>query len=643
MRYNMKTKFSVITFFTLLLLIHSAVLAQYPKRTDAIWARIVPPGTITLDGILDEPAWAKAESLQIVYGQNAGLPTSGWKAEFQGPAVTDPTHAVVKFLVQGNQLFLGFTIPDSSIGGISDWARWDAILMSVKDKSNSSRPSSPVEYFYTWQTVGLPNTNPVVGSKPRFAGTFGNFTDTTRTPEQRDAWDAYTVVHGISNDSLSNDTSWVVEMKVDLGVLGYDVTKPDGDVVALNFSIWDCDHLFEGNPSTLSTTRTAWQSAWGNVNQDNVGRVYARPDITINTATLPIPTPDVVVLNGASFPEPVIDGVLDDAVWGKLPYFEIAWNDSILRRTYPGIGPLSSGQFQPVLDGNPLAPVLDPSYAKIKMFFRDHYLYLAADVNDQIVQGVTSVPASSPDKLDGVSFIVGDRVAVNEEHVMLFRNLRVEFGPDGNPAADAYLPALIDSGGAQWALHLKPHTTVNINTDVDSGYTIEMKIDLNKLGYPAGLGDHLLFMGVDLFDGDSFDDPLNNYGTRTWWFREHEGGPACAWMVMDPNLLVNVDDNQKTVIPNSLILYGNYPNPFNPSTKIKYSIPFSGNVIIYLYNSLGQVISSVKTGSQSPGQHEYNFNAGKLASGVYFYKISLNSDNANRSYESRFGKMLLLK
>jgi hypothetical protein len=282
--------------------------------------------------------------------------------------------------------------------------------------------------------------------------------------------------------------------------------------------------------------------------------------------------------------------------------------------------------------------VLDPSYAKIKMFFRGQYLYLAADVKDQIVQG-TSVY----DQEDAVGFIIGDRVAKNEENVMIFRNLRATLGPAGTPVAEGYLQALVDSGGAQWGLALKPHTTVNNNTDIDSGYTIEMKIDLTKLGYPSDLGDHLLFMGVDLLDGDSFDDPLNNYGTRTWWFREHEGGPACAWMVMDPNSLVNVDDNQKTIIPNSLILYGNYPNPFNPSTKIKYSIPFSGNVTLHIYNSLGEEISSIKTSSQSPGQHEHNFSAKNLASGVYFYKISLSSDNANRSYESRVGKMLLVK
>src|ERR1035437_9114001 len=192
MRYNMRNKLSVITFFTLLMLIQSVVSAQYPKRTDAIWARTVPAGTITLDGILNEPEWAKAESLVVVYGQSTGLPTSGWVTEpqSQGSAVTDPTHAVVKFLVQGNQLFLAFTIPDSSIGGTADWAKWDGIIMSVKDKSNISRPSSPVEYTYTWWLGSpFPYQTPVVGGKPWFRGAYGNPTGNTRTPEQIAAWE----------------------------------------------------------------------------------------------------------------------------------------------------------------------------------------------------------------------------------------------------------------------------------------------------------------------------------------------------------------------------------------------------------------------------------------------------------------------
>ncbi|MCK7525774.1 MAG: hypothetical protein MZV64_53275 [Ignavibacteriales bacterium] len=65
------------------------------------------------------------------------MPTSGWRAEFQADAVTDPTHATVKFLVSSdNQLWLAFDIPDSSIGGNATWARFDGILMNLKDKDD---------------------------------------------------------------------------------------------------------------------------------------------------------------------------------------------------------------------------------------------------------------------------------------------------------------------------------------------------------------------------------------------------------------------------------------------------------------------------------------------------------------------------
>jgi len=57
--------------------------------------------------------------------------------------------------------------------------------MSIKDKSNVSRPSSPVEYTYTWWLGSpFPYQTPVVGGKPWFRGTFGNPNDTTTTPEQ---------------------------------------------------------------------------------------------------------------------------------------------------------------------------------------------------------------------------------------------------------------------------------------------------------------------------------------------------------------------------------------------------------------------------------------------------------------------------
>ncbi len=612
--------------------------AQYPDRQDVVWAKMVPAGTIHMDGVLDEAAWASAEEIDVIYGVPGQLPTSAYRPEAQPDVYYDQTNAKVKFLVSDdNQLYLSFYIPDSSIGGNADWARWDGILMSVKNKLDPTRPALATEYFYTWWYVNAAQyLQP--GVPPRFVGTYGNFDDTTRTPEQHLAWDAVSKIIGTSNDDSTPDTAWVVEMRVNLNNQGYDITKSEGDVIALNFSIWDGDWIFSGDPFRLSETRTWFQGPWGNSNGMNVARIFGRPDITTATTALPVIAPDVVVPNGNNFSDPVIDGQLDEVVWEGAYSFNIAWDDTLLRQSYPTTGPLSSGQFQPELSGNPAPPVLDPSFANIKMFFKDNYLYLAADLNDQLIQG-----SSVYDRLDGVRFLIGDRSAVDGDNVMVFRQLRVDFDLNGQPEAQEFLPTLADSGNAQWAVSLKGASTVNNNSDIDEGYKIEMKVDLTKIGYPADLGDKLLFMGVMLADGDSFDDSLANYGTRIWWFREHNAGPSCAWMVLDENTVINVKEVGSNSIPSTFHLIGNYPNPFNPSTNIRYSIPEAGNVTINFFNSIGQEIYSTNFSAIGAGVYDYRFNAENLASGVYFYKVMFKSLSSNIAQRSDVGKMILMK
>ncbi|MCK6604181.1 MAG: T9SS type A sorting domain-containing protein [Ignavibacteriaceae bacterium] len=609
------------------------ILAQ---RQDVIWARNVQPGSMVLDGQLNEAAWANAQEIHVTYGVPGLLPTSGYRAEFQAEAITDSTRATVKFLADGKYLYLGFNIPDSSIGGTQDWARWDGILMSVKDKAASGRPAPAVEYFYTYWLAGLANPTPVVGAKPRFIGRYGNFNDTTRTPEQIDAWDAVTVINGISNDSLP-DVGMTIEMKIDVEILGYKIREAGGDNVAMNFSIWDADYVFGSNAFRTSATRTHLQSPWGNANANNVARVFIRPDVTINTATLPNVGPDVVVPNGSQFADPAIDGILSEAVWQGAYKFRIAWDDSLLRRTYPTAGDVSSGQWQPELNGNPRPPVLDGGNGTIHMFFKGDYLYLAADINDQLIQGTEVF-----DKFDGIGFIIGDPSSKNDDNVMNFRLLRAGYGGTGAAQAYDYLPTLVDSGGAQWAVALKPNSTVNINSDVDEGFNVEIKVDLKKLGYPAGLGDKLLFMGVALYDGDSFDDTLANYGERTWWFREHGGGPAVAWMMMDPNTPVSADEETAILMPGTVTLYGNYPNPFNPSTSIRFGLGSSGDAGVKIFNVLGQLVHSSVMNGLTAGSHTYNFNAANFASGVYYYQVEFKGSD-NKTVSSQFGKMILMK
>ncbi|RLC52904.1 MAG: hypothetical protein DRH79_04355 [Candidatus Cloacimonadota bacterium] len=95
-------------------------------------------------------------------------------------------------------------------------------------------------------------------------------------------------------------------------------------------------------------------------------------------------------------------------------------------------------------------------------------------------------------------------------------------------------------------------------------------------------------------------------------------------------------------IPNKAILYNNYPNPFNPETKISFAIPEESNVRISIYNIKGQRVKTLVNDHLERGIHEIIWrskdNSGKsVASGVYFYKLEV--ENKIKGLK----KMLLLK
>jgi len=88
--------------------------------------------------------------------------------------------------------------------------------------------------------------------------------------------------------------------------------------------------------------------------------------------------------------------------------------------------------------------------------------------------------------------------------------------------------------------------------------------------------------------------------------------------------------------PAAFALHQNYPNPFNPSTKIDYNIPADAVVMLKVYNILGQEIATVVNEKQFAGSHSAIFDASRLTSGVYFYKISAGTYTSTK-------KMLLIK
>ncbi len=77
----------------------------------------------------------------------------------------------------------------------------------------------------------------------------------------------------------------------------------------------------------------------------------------------------------------------------------------------------------------------------------------------------------------------------------------------------------------------------------------------------------------------------------------------------------------KSQQPESWSLLQNFPNPFNPSTEIEYSIPKDGLVTVKVYNILGKEIATLVNKEQSQGSYSINFNASKFASGTYVYRL----------------------
>lgn len=89
-------------------------------------------------------------------------------------------------------------------------------------------------------------------------------------------------------------------------------------------------------------------------------------------------------------------------------------------------------------------------------------------------------------------------------------------------------------------------------------------------------------------------------------------------------------------LPQEFALFPNYPNPFNPSTTIKYNLAKAQVVTLKIYNVLGQEVTTLVSRRQNAGYYEVNFNADRLASGVYYCVLRTNDFNAVQ-------KMLLLK
>jgi len=114
--------------------------------------------------------------------------------------------------------------------------------------------------------------------------------------------------------------------------------------------------------------------------------------------------------------------------------------------------------------------------------------------------------------------------------------------------------------------------------------------------------------------------------------------PIMVRLVRDVNGTTGVNDDQSENLemPNEFQLQQNYPNPFNPTTTIRFSLPKNNLTTLKIYNSAGQLVSTLVNKQLSAGTHEFQWQAANMPSGIYYYYLKSGAFSEAK-------KMVLLK
>lgn len=194
----------------------------------------------------------------------------------------------------------------------------------------------------------------------------------------------------------------------------------------------------------------------------------------------------------------------------------------------------------------------------------------------------------------------------------------ITIGNNSGASGEAYLDVKTNVGSITWQLNNIPAAGTY---EIKFGYRLQYDSPKTQFINVNGIQvAELVFEGsttnwlekslsVDLQQGDNEIQMVLSWG---WMNLDYLSVPS--------EIVTGVDDKHE--VPVEYSLEQNYPNPFNPSTTIRYSISKLSKVQLNVYDILGRQVATLVNKIQNPGVYNIPFNADKLASGVYIYRIN---------------------
>jgi hypothetical protein len=180
-----------------------------------------------------------------------------------------------------------------------------------------------------------------------------------------------------------------------------------------------------------------------------------------------------------------------------------------------------------------------------------------------------------------------------------------------------------NAAASENSVELKWQTASELN---NLGFNIERKIN--------DIENHWKSIGFHKSEGNS--KSLTDY---TFVDKSPVGGTIFTYRLKQVDLdgtFDYSDEVEVTFVPNEFALHQNFPNPFNPSTKIRFTLVHESKVNIKVYDQLGQLVTELLNNEMASGYHEVEFNASSYASGIYIYSIEAGNNTAVK-------KMMLIK